>query len=119
MSGCGGWHSRSDCLQHLARHTTPDEMAVLGNQIHAAMSFAHANLLELASPEYETGRWVHGDNEQAEAAAVQSRPVRARIIKISRINPSPPLGQYPHPELYGHVGSAPIKSKIRRSEERR
>jgi hypothetical protein len=39
--------------------------------------------------------------------------VRARIITISRINPSPPLGQYPHPELYGHAGSAPIKSKIR------
>ena len=34
-------------------------------------------------------------------------------MTISRINPSPPLGQYPHPELYGHAGSAPIKSKIR------
>ena len=49
-----------------------------------------------------------------QGTAAQRRPVRARIITISRINPSPPLGQYPHPELYGHAGSAPIKSKIRR-----
>jgi hypothetical protein len=32
---------------------------------------------------------------------------------IKRINPRPPLGQYPHPELYGHAGSAPINSRIR------
>ena len=49
-----------------------------------------------------------------QGAAIQRRPVRARIITINRTNPSPPLGQYPHPELYGHAGSAPIKSKIRR-----
>jgi len=49
-----------------------------------------------------------------QGTAAQRRPVRATIITISRINPSPPLGQYPHPELYGHAGSAPIKSKIRR-----
>src|SRR4029450_2716652 len=40
-------------------------------------------------------------------------PVKARMIRIKRINPSPPLGQYPQPELYGHAGSAPIKSRIR------
>ena len=46
-------------------------------------------------------------------APVQMFPVKARIIKIKRINPSPPLGQYPQPELYGQAGSAPTKSKIR------
>jgi hypothetical protein len=40
-------------------------------------------------------------------------PVKARRIRINRINPSPPLGQYPQPELYGHAGSAPIKRRIR------
>jgi len=46
-------------------------------------------------------------------APVQMFPVKARIIKIKRINPSPPLGQYPQPELYGQAGSAPTKSRIR------
>jgi hypothetical protein len=32
---------------------------------------------------------------------------------IKRINPRPPLGQYPQPELYGHAGSAPISSRIK------
>jgi hypothetical protein len=32
---------------------------------------------------------------------------------IKRINPTPPLGQYPQPELYGHAGSAPISSRIK------
>src|SRR5262249_16050557 len=40
-------------------------------------------------------------------------PAKARTITIKRINPSPPLGQYPQPELYGQAGSAPIKSRIR------
>ena len=40
-------------------------------------------------------------------------PVKARIIKIKRINPSPPLGQYPQPELYGQAGSTPIKRRIK------
>jgi hypothetical protein len=44
---------------------------------------------------------------------VYRRPVKARIIKIKRISPSPPLGQYPQPELYGHAGSAPIKRRIK------
>jgi hypothetical protein len=36
----------------------------------------------------------------AEQGAIVYRfPVNARIIKINRINPSPPLGQYPQPEL--------------------
>jgi hypothetical protein len=40
-------------------------------------------------------------------------PVKARMITIKRIKPSPPLGQYPQPELYGQAGSAPSNSRIR------
>jgi hypothetical protein len=43
---------------------------------------------------------------------VYRRPVKARIITIKRIKPTPPLGQYPQPELYGQAGSAPTKSRI-------
>ena len=39
-------------------------------------------------------------------------PVKARIMTIKRIKPTPPLGQYPQPELYGQAGSAPTKSRI-------
>ncbi len=35
------------------------------------------------------------------------------MIKIKRIKPSPPLGQYPQPELYGQAGSAPINRRTR------
>jgi hypothetical protein len=35
------------------------------------------------------------------------------MIRIRRIKPSPPLGQYPQPELYGQVGSAPINRRTR------
>ena len=48
-----------------------------------------------------------------ENVTVQMFPVNARMITIKRINPNPPLGQYPQPELYGHAGSAPTKSRIR------
>jgi hypothetical protein len=47
------------------------------------------------------------------SARYQRRPANARMITIKRIIPSPPLGQYPQPELYGQAGNAPIKSKIR------
>ena len=40
-------------------------------------------------------------------------PVKARMIIIKRIKPSPPLGQYPQPELYGQAGSAPINRRTR------
>jgi hypothetical protein len=40
-------------------------------------------------------------------------PVKARMIKIKRIKPSPPLGQYPQLELYGQAGSAPINRRTR------
>src|SRR5689334_4215408 len=33
------------------------------------------------------------------SAVTQRFPVNARITRIKRINPSPPLGQYPQPEL--------------------
>ena len=39
--------------------------------------------------------------------------MRARTITIKRINPSPPLGQYPQPELYGQAGNAPTNSRTR------
>jgi hypothetical protein len=43
----------------------------------------------------------------------QKCPVKARIITIKRTKPSPPLGQYPQPELYGQAGNAPMSRRIR------
>ena len=35
------------------------------------------------------------------------------MMMIKRIKPKPPLGKYPQPVLYGHVGRAPTRSKIK------
>ena len=53
-----------------------------------------------------------GESVFSRKRACYRRPVKARIITIKRIKPSPPLGQYPQPELYGQAGSAPTKSRI-------
>jgi hypothetical protein len=34
---------------------------------------------------------------------------------IINITPKMPEGKYPHPELYGHFGNAPIRNKIKRT----
>lgn len=35
------------------------------------------------------------------------------MITITTTNPSPPLGPYPHDLLCGHVGIAPINTRIK------
>jgi len=40
-------------------------------------------------------------------------PIRTRIKTIIKINPSAPLGRYPQPLLYGHLGTDPKTSRIR------
>ena len=40
-------------------------------------------------------------------------PSRNRTITMTTTNPSPPLGPYPHDLLWGHVGIAPINSRIK------
>jgi hypothetical protein len=55
-------------------------------------------------------RSVH---QNAVLTFAQICPVKARMIITKRIKPSPPLGQYPQPELYGQAGSAPINRRTR------
>lgn len=39
-------------------------------------------------------------------------PIKYRMITITRMVPSPPLGPYPHFALCGHVGSEPMTMRM-------
>ena len=73
---------------------------------------SHCSVLDRQRQRLQALARRYCQNYNCRNTPAQTRPVRARIITINMINPSPPLGQYPQPELYGHAGRTPTKSKI-------
>jgi hypothetical protein len=44
---------------------------------------------------------------------IYKRPVSNRMIRMSTTTPAIPLGPYPQPLLYPHVGRAPMRARIK------